>query len=70
MNAPVPLVEDEIDEVLAYHGGDARAAIKALLLDRDFLLREIEIASTAISPGYTRGDWPKTLINEKYPQRP
>ncbi|MBB2973303.1 hypothetical protein FHU14_003830 [Mesorhizobium sp. RMAD-H1] len=37
MNAPAQQYDDEIEEVLAYHGGDTRAAIKALLEDRDFL---------------------------------
>ncbi|RCS21468.1 hypothetical protein DUT91_23915 [Phyllobacterium salinisoli] len=55
MNAPARQLDDELEEVLAYHGGDARAAIKALLADRDYLLREIEIAAAAVSPGYTRG---------------
>ncbi|RCS21815.1 hypothetical protein DUT91_21800 [Phyllobacterium salinisoli] len=55
MNAPASLIDDEIAKVLAYHGGDAQAAIKALLEDREFLLREVEIASLAVSYGYTRG---------------
>lgn len=39
--------DDEIDLVLAYHKGDTRAAIEALLKDRDFLVKEIEYASLA-----------------------
>ncbi|GAA5663458.1 hypothetical protein Brsp07_01938 [Brucella sp. NBRC 14130] len=37
--------DDEIEMVLAYHKGDARAAIEALLKDRDFLVKEVAIAS-------------------------
>ncbi|MBN9046232.1 MAG: hypothetical protein J0H18_11270 [Rhizobiales bacterium] len=61
MNAVLQNYDSEIDLVLAYHRGDARAAIRALLEDRDFLTKEIEIASMAISPGYTRGWKPETL---------
>ena len=55
MNALTQDYEDEIDMVLAYHGGDTRAALEAILKDRDFLAREVEIASMAVSYGYTRG---------------
>lgn len=54
--------EDEIELVLAYHKGDVRAAIEALLKDRDFLAREIAIASMAVSHGYTRGWKPTVLV--------
>lgn len=32
--------DDEIELVLAYHKGDVRAAIEALLKDRDFLVKD------------------------------
>lgn len=52
---------DEIELVLAYHKGDVRAAIKALLEDREFLAQQIAIASMAVSHGYTRG-WKPTVF--------
>lgn len=61
MNALVQNYDDEIDQVIAYHGGDMRAALEAILKDRDFLAREVEIASMAVSFGYTRG-WKPTVI--------
>ncbi|UZD70899.1 hypothetical protein [Brucella sp. JSBI001] len=53
--------DDEIDLVLAYHKGDTRAAIEALLKDRDFLVKEIEYASLAMSMGFARG-WKPTVF--------
>ena len=61
MNALAQNYEDEIDQVLAYHDGDVRAAIKALLSDRDFLVKEIEYASLAMSMGFARG-WKPTIF--------
>ncbi|MBB5700704.1 hypothetical protein FHS76_000547 [Ochrobactrum daejeonense] len=55
MNALVQSYDTEIEEVLAYHGGDVHAAIEALLKDREFLMREVELARMAMSHGYTRG---------------
>ncbi|MBK0023098.1 hypothetical protein IAE29_19535 [Ochrobactrum sp. S46] len=53
--------DDEIELVLAYQKGDVRAAIEALLKDRDFLVKEIEYASLAMSMGFARG-WKPTVI--------
>ncbi len=53
--------DDEIEMVLAYHKDDVRAAIKSLLKDRDFLVKEIEYASLAMSMGFSRG-WKPTVI--------
>lgn len=55
MNAMSRQPEDEIDEALAYHQGDARATVAALLAEREFLLQEIEYASLAMSYGFARG---------------
>ncbi|KAB2681706.1 CUE domain-containing protein [Brucella tritici] len=52
---------DEIELVLAYHKGDVRAAIESLLKDRDFLVKEIEYASLAMSMGFARG-WKPTIF--------
>jgi hypothetical protein len=60
MNAISKQPEDEIEEALAYHQGDARATIAALLAEREFLLREIEYASLAMSYGFARGWKPGT----------
>ncbi|GAA5542625.1 MULTISPECIES: hypothetical protein [Brucella/Ochrobactrum group] len=53
--------QDEIDLVLAFHDGDVRAAIETLLKDRDFLVKEIEYASLAMSMGFARG-WKPTVF--------
>ncbi|YBV97125.1 hypothetical protein M1D80_09575 [Phyllobacteriaceae bacterium JZ32] len=65
MDATLPRYDDDdVVEVLTYHGGDAHAAIKSLLADRDYLLIQIEIARAAISRGFTRG-WLPTLPTEE-----
>ena len=50
--------EDPIDEVeaaLAWHGGDARAAIAALLDDCRHLRLQLALTEAAMSRGFTRG---------------
>jgi hypothetical protein len=37
----------EVELILAHHKGDVRAALEALLKDRNFLIREVEYASLA-----------------------
>ncbi|MFC7067486.1 CUE domain-containing protein [Brucella rhizosphaerae] len=51
MNTLAQNYEAEIEMVLAYHGGDVHAAIEALLKDRDFLAREIELSHLALTHG-------------------
>lgn len=63
MNALAQNYEDEIDLVLDYYNGDVRAAIEALLKDRDFLAKEIEYASLAMSFGFARG-WKPTVFRK------
>jgi len=63
MNAVAENYDDEIELVLAYHKGNIRAAIEALLKDRDFLIMEIEYASLAMSTGFTRG-WKPTVFSK------
>ena len=53
--------DNEIELVLTHHNGDARAAIETLLKDRDFLVKEIEYASMAMSMGFARG-WKPTVF--------
>lgn len=53
-----PVEEDPIDEVevaLAWHGGDARAAIATLLDDCRHLRLQLVLTEAAISRGFTRG---------------
>lgn len=47
--------EGDIDAVLAEFGGDARAAIRALLADLDTLARDAEAGAATTSRGYVRG---------------
>ncbi|MGJ7043545.1 hypothetical protein J2Y63_006829 [Shinella sp. BE166] len=44
-----------IDEVLAWHDGDARATIETLLADCGHLRQQVELADRAMSRGFTRG---------------
>ena len=69
MNAVLNNYDAEIDLVLAYHKGDVRASIEALLKDRDFLARRLScltLPSPTISvPTLLRG-----LPDENFPSRP
>lgn len=47
-----PLSDAAADQAIAACGGDAREAVKALLVAYDFLEREMEIQ---VSRGYVRG---------------
>lgn len=51
----------KIDLDPAYHKGNVRAAIEALLKDRDSLVKEIEYANLAMSMGFARG-WKPTVF--------
>lgn len=46
---------NEVEEALAWHGGDARATITTLLADCSHLRRQIALADRAMSRGFTRG---------------
>lgn len=46
---------DEREEVIAYHGGDARAAVGTLLEDIRHLRRQLALAEGVMSKGMTRG---------------
>ena len=48
-------LEGEADAVIAACGGDARAAVKALLVANSFLEREAGRLARAVSFGFTRG---------------
>jgi hypothetical protein len=45
----------EIDAVIEAYGGDARAAVRELLADADFLRDQLYTASVLVSKGYARG---------------
>lgn len=45
----------EIDEALAWHGGDARATVGTLLADCAYLRSQLELAGRAMSSGFARG---------------
>jgi len=51
MNGVLDNLDAEIDLVLAYHKGDVRAAIESLLKDREFLIKEVEYATIAVTHG-------------------
>lgn len=48
-------IREEVDEALAWHGGDARATITTLLADCGYLRWQLALADKAISRGFTRG---------------
>lgn len=43
------------DLVIEAYGGDARAAVRELLADADFLRDQLYTASVLVSKGYARG---------------
>ncbi len=49
----------ELDDVLAYHGGDALAAVQSLLNDCRNLRGQLAISEQITSVGYVRGWKPK-----------
>ena len=50
---------DLVDSVIAACGGDARRAVRELMLDADFLRDQLYTASRLMSEGYGRGWKPK-----------
>ena len=48
-------LEHGVDEAIAACDGDARAAVKALLVIIELLEREQETVATMVSKGYARG---------------
>lgn len=53
--AAVPDIQAATDEAIAVCGGDARAAVTALLVMNGALERELELALVAVSSGFSRG---------------
>ncbi|ANL33925.1 hypothetical protein AMC79_CH01847 [Rhizobium phaseoli] len=54
-----------VDAAMAWHGGDPRATIDALLRDRERLCEQLAIARACISTGYTRGWRPGAEFGER-----
>ena len=50
---------DLADAVIAACGGDAKRAVRELMLDADFLRDQLSTAAALMSRGYTRGWRPK-----------
>ena len=48
-------LERGVDEAVAACDGDARAAVRALLIINEFLERELETMAAMVSTGYARG---------------
>ena len=51
---PAAVLEAEVDQAIATCGGDARAAVRVLLVANAYLERENERIQQAISAGYSR----------------
>ncbi|MBB3146164.1 hypothetical protein FHS21_002579 [Phyllobacterium trifolii] len=48
-----------VDKLISDHNGDAHAVILTLLSEREFLLNELQYASSAMGHGFARGWKPK-----------
>lgn len=46
---------DQVEHAIAWHDGDARAAIRTLLEDCAYLRQQLAMATAAMGHGYTRG---------------
>ncbi|MCQ1772862.1 hypothetical protein NOI24_16250 [Neorhizobium galegae] len=46
---------EELEDVLAYHGGDALAAVQSLLSDCRNIRQQLAVSNCLVSTGYTRG---------------
>nr|WP_234889893.1 dehydrogenase [Agrobacterium vitis] len=53
-----PQVHDEAAHLIAWHDGDATAAIRTLLKDCRHLHEQLRLAAVAMGCGYTRGWMP------------
>jgi hypothetical protein len=59
--APSPDDPDVVaDQAIAACGGDAREAVKALLVANDFLEAQLDELRAKVSTGYARGRLPRT----------
>lgn len=60
---PTKPVIDEVEAALAWHDGNARAAIATLLDDCRHLRQQLALTEGAMSRGFTRG-WQPTFTKE------
>jgi hypothetical protein len=58
-------LEAAADQAIAACGGDARDAVKALIIANQFLETDLEKLRAAVSMGYTRGRTAKTLSRDR-----
>lgn len=54
-----PPEADPVEHAIAWHDGDARAAIRTLLDDVAHLRQQLAIATVAMGHGFTRGWRPR-----------
>ena len=59
-------LEEAVEQAIAACEGDARAAVRALLIANAYLEAEIERLADAVSRGYARG----RIRSEELPLRP
>jgi len=58
--APLPVdLEVAADQVIAACGGDAREAVKALIIANGFLETQLDELRRQVSAGYARGRFPR-----------
>ncbi len=55
ISAPPDDLESSVDHVIARCDGDARAAVRALIVANGFLERDMEVLRAAVSTGFVRG---------------
>lgn len=56
ISAPEPdPLEAAVDQAIAACGGDARSAVRALILANEYLENEVKDLMVAVSKGYARG---------------
>ncbi|MBU2326188.1 MAG: hypothetical protein KJ755_02330 [Alphaproteobacteria bacterium] len=70
MTACVEEQPDEVEEVLALFGGDARKALCAVLSDCHHLHEQLRLTAGALSVGFTRGWFPKEQAQQMGDQLP
>jgi hypothetical protein len=48
-------LEGAVDQAIAACDGDARAAVRSLIVANNYLTKELEFAWQQVSPGFSRG---------------
>jgi hypothetical protein len=60
-------LEFAADQAIAACGGDAREAVKALIVANDFLEAQLDEVRTKVSTGYARGRLPGARVQRGEP---